>query len=210
MNHARTGNARCGHGWHIADMTAPTSETTDRALAGRMEEARTMTHSVDRRTFLALLAMAGSAAAAPRLKGFGGKKVAVLGAGLAGLSAAWNLQKNGYDVVVVEAQAIPGGRVKTIRKPFTNGGYAEAGAVRIFNNHHWTQKYIKLMGLESKLGAYDDDQGAHLWYLQGKRFVTPAGNWPLDGLTSRERRDPFSMIDEKRFTMFPRCRSEYE
>jgi monoamine oxidase len=139
--------------------------------------------------------MAGGTAAAPRLTTFGGKKVVVLGAGLAGLSAAWNLQKSGYDVVVVEAQAAPGGRVKTIRKPFTNGGYAEAGAVRIFNNHHWTQKYIKLMGLESKLGAYDDDQGAHLWYLQGKRFVTPAGDWPLDGLNSSERRNPFSMID---------------
>lgn len=154
-----------------------------------------MTHSIDRRAFLALLAMAGSAAAAPRLPTFGGKKVVVLGAGLAGLSAAWNLQKNGYDVVVLEAQDIPGGRVKTIRKPFKNGGYAEAGAVRIFNNHHWTQKYLKLMGLESKLGAYDDDVGAHLWYLQGKRFVTPAGDWPLDGLTSQEKANPFAMID---------------
>src|SRR5688500_6450841 len=154
-----------------------------------------MIQGVDRRAFLALLAMAGSAAAARGLTRSGGKKVVVLGAGLAGLSAAWNLQRNGYDVVVVEAQAIPGGRVKTIRKPFTNGGYAEAGAVRIFNNHHWTQKYIKLMGLESKLGAYDDDQGAHLWYLQGKRCVTPAGEWPLAGLNSRDTPDPFAAVD---------------
>ena len=96
---------------------------------------------------------------------------------------------------VLEAQDIPGGRVKTIRKPFKNGCYAEAGAIRIYNSHHWTQKYIKLMGLESKLGAYDDDQGAHLWYLQGKRFVTPTGDWPLDGLSARERADPFAMLD---------------
>jgi monoamine oxidase len=150
---------------------------------------------VDRRTFLALLAMAGSAAAAPRAPALSGKKVIVLGAGLAGLSAAWSLQKNGYDVVVLEAQDIPGGRVKTIRKPFRNGGYAEAGAVRIFDNHHWTQKYIRLTGLESKLGAYDDDVGAHLWYLQGKRFVTPAGDWPLDGLSAQEKANPFGMID---------------
>lgn len=154
-----------------------------------------MTRSIDRRTFLALLTAAGSVAAAPRLATTSGKKVVVLGAGLAGLSAAWNLQNNGYDVVVLEAQNIPGGRVKTIREPFKNGGYAEAGAIRIYDSHRWTQKYIKLMGLESKLGAYDDDRGAHLWYLQGKRFVTPTGNWPLDGLTSQEKADPYAMID---------------
>jgi monoamine oxidase len=156
-----------------------------------------MAHIVDRRTFLALLAMAGSAAAAPRLPKLGGKRVVVLGAGLAGLSAAWNLQKNGYDVTILEAQDIPGGRVKTIRKPFSNGCYAEAGALRIYDNHRWTRKYIRLMDLDSKLRAYDDDQGAHLWYLEGKRFVTPtAGDWPLAGLSAREKRNPFALIEE--------------
>ena len=151
---------------------------------------------LDRRTFLGLLAMASAAAAAPRLPA-GGKRVVVLGAGLAGLAAAWNLQKNGYDVTVVEAQDTAGGRVKTIREPFTHGCYAEAGAVRIYNNHRWTQKYIRLMGLDSKLRAYDDDKGAHLWYLQGKRFITPAtGDWPLPGLSAREKADPFAMVGE--------------
>jgi monoamine oxidase len=121
----------------------------------------------------------------------------VLGAGLAGLSAAWNLQNSGYDVTVVEAQDTPGGRVKTIREPFTNGCYAEAGAVRIYNNHRWTQKYVRAMNLESKLRAYDDDKGAHLWYVQGKRFVTPSqGEWPLAGLSPREKSNPFAMIDQ--------------
>lgn len=156
-----------------------------------------MARTFDRRTFVGLLAMVGAAAAAPRVPQLGGKRVVVLGAGLAGLAAAWNLQKNGYDVTVVEAQDTPGGRVKTLREPFTNGCYAEAGAVRIYNNHRWTQKYIRLMGLESKLRAYDDDKGAHLWYLQGKRFVTPtAGDWPLPGLSAREKANPFAMVEE--------------
>lgn len=38
-----------------------------------------MTHPIDRRTFLALLAMAGSAAAAPRLPKLDGNRVVVLG-----------------------------------------------------------------------------------------------------------------------------------
>ena len=135
---------------------------------------------LDRRAFLTLLAMAGVDAVAQPITRASGKRVVVLGAGLSGLAAAWNLMNRGYEVRVFEAQGIPGGRVKTIREPFQNGGYAEAGALRIPNNHRYTMKYIKLMGLESKLAAYQDD-GKRLWYLQGKRFTTPESEWPLAG-----------------------------
>jgi monoamine oxidase len=131
----------------------------------------------------------------PALAAAAGRTVVVLGGGLSGLTAAWNLMNQGYDVTVLEAQAFAGGRVRTIRDPFTNGGYAEVGAVRIPNNHRWTLKYIKAMGLESKLGSYNDDTGAHLWYLQKKRFLTPKGEWPLDGLTSREKANPLAMME---------------
>lgn len=152
-----------------------------------------MTARFDRRTFVALLTLAALDAVAQPLPRAAGKRAVVLGAGLAGLAAAWNLMQRGYDVRVFEAQDIPGGRVKTIRKPFRNGGYAEAGAVRIFDNHRWTMKYIKLMGLESKLVAYEDD-GKHLWYLQGKRFTTPSGEWPLHGLRPEEKTNPLAML----------------
>jgi monoamine oxidase len=152
-----------------------------------------MAQFMDRRAFLTLLATAGVAAAAPPILRANGKRVVVLGAGLSGLAAAWNLVQRGYDVRVFEAQDIPGGRVKTIRGPFKNGGYAEAGALRIPNNHRYTMKYIKLMGLESKLAAYEDD-GKHLWYLQGIRFTTPEGEWPLAGLNPEEKANPLAML----------------
>jgi monoamine oxidase len=153
-----------------------------------------MQQILDRRTFLKLVSMASGAMAlgnAPRLSG---KKVVVLGAGLAGLAAAWNLLQQGYDVLVLEAKGRPGGRVRTVRAPFRNGGYAEAGAVRIPSQHEWTLKYIRLMGLESKLVPYEQDIGDHLWYLQGRRFTAPTGGWPLDGLTPQEKADPFAML----------------
>lgn len=152
-----------------------------------------MTELIDRRAFLTLLAMASVDAAAQPIPRATGKRVVVLGAGLAGLAAAWNLMRHGYDVRVFEAQDLPGGRVKTIRKPFKKGGYAEAGALRLLNNHHYTMKYIKLMGLESKLVAYPED-GKHLWYLQGKRFTTPTGEWPLAGLSAEEKKTPLAML----------------
>jgi monoamine oxidase len=153
-----------------------------------------MQQILDRRAFLKLLSMASSVVAVGHARRLPGKRVVVLGAGLAGLASAWNLLQQGYDVLVLEAKDRPGGRVRTVRAPFRNGGYAEAGAVRIPSRHEWTMKYIRLMGLESKLVPYEQDIGNHLWYLQGRRFTTPTGDWPLEGLTPQERADPFAMV----------------
>jgi hypothetical protein len=114
----------------------------------RRDDPRPLT---DRRTFLKIAGAASARALFWPGALQAGRKVVVLGGGLAGLAAAWNLMRRGYEVVVLEAQARGGGRVQTIREPFKNGGYAEAGAVRIPSTHDWTMKYIRLMGLESKL-----------------------------------------------------------
>jgi monoamine oxidase len=53
-----------------------------------------------------------------------GKSVAIIGAGIAGLSAAQMLRKNGFDVTLLEAQDKVGGRLKTNRSldiPFDEG-----------------------------------------------------------------------------------------
>src|SRR6187549_1407319 len=57
------------------------------------------------------------------------RKVIVVGAGLAGLAAAYELVQLGHDVTVLEARTRPGGRVHTLRSPFADGLYAEAGAI---------------------------------------------------------------------------------
>lgn len=43
------------------------------------------------------------------------KKIIILGAGLAGMSSAYELTKLGYEVTVLEARNRPGGRIWTIR-----------------------------------------------------------------------------------------------
>lgn len=75
------------------------------------------------------------------------KKVIIVGAGLAGLSAAYELTQAGHDVTILEARMRPGGRVYTLREPFSDGLYAEAGAARIPADHNLTLKYAKLFGL---------------------------------------------------------------
>lgn len=56
-----------------------------------------------------------------------GTSVIVVGAGLAGLSAAVRLKKDGARVTLVEARDRVGGRVLTIRNIFADGQHAEAG-----------------------------------------------------------------------------------
>jgi len=80
-----------------------------------------------------------------------GKSVAVLGGGIAGLVAAYELRKLGFEVTVLEARSRPGGRVWTGRRgdkvefvdgttqtiEWAEGNYQNMGASRIPSTH-WT------------------------------------------------------------------------
>jgi len=94
------------------------------------------------------------------------KKVLVLGAGMAGLVAAYELTELGHDVTVLEARTRPGGRVHTLREPFSDGLYAEEGAARIPDEHDLTLKYVKTFELPlepfypSRLNAIRFDRGS--------------------------------------------------
>jgi monoamine oxidase len=63
----------------------------------------------------------------------GVKKVIVAGAGIGGLSCAWELMRRGHDVSVLEASARTGGHVFTFREGLDDGLYADGGA------EHFTQ-----------------------------------------------------------------------
>jgi monoamine oxidase len=66
------------------------------------------------------MGIASTASAPPALSGSGkGKKVLILGAGLAGMTAAYELEKLGYKVQILEARAFAGGRCQTARKGFS-------------------------------------------------------------------------------------------
>lgn len=87
---------------------------------------------MDRRRFLRL------SVAVPTLlqaRPAAGLPVVVVGAGLAGLRAAAMLRQAGRQVVVLEAREHAGGRVRTVRSPFDDGLYGEAGAIRIAPAH---------------------------------------------------------------------------
>ena len=70
------------------------------------------------------------------------RRIVVVGAGMAGLVAGYELGRAGHDVVILEAQGRIGGRVLTLREPFAPGLHAEAGAMRIPRSHALTVAYI--------------------------------------------------------------------
>jgi len=75
------------------------------------------------------------------------KRVVVVGAGMAGLTAASELLRAGHDPVILEAQQRVGGRVCTLREPFAPGLYAEVGAMRIPRAHKLTLAYVDRFAL---------------------------------------------------------------
>lgn len=86
---------------------------------------------------------------AKKIKNGKPKKVIIVGAGLTGLAAAHELIQAGHEVQILEAQHRVGGRIYTLRDPFAQGLYAEAGAMRIPRAHALTMAYIEKFGLQT-------------------------------------------------------------
>ncbi len=84
------------------------------------------------------------------------RTVTVIGAGLAGLSAAYDLHRAGWNVTVLEARDRVGGRVYSLRG-FSNGLVAEAGGEFIEESHTRMLALAKQFGLQ--LGRVGSWQG---------------------------------------------------
>lgn len=129
------------------------------------------------------------------------KKILVLGAGLAGLSAAFELVGKGHEVTVLEARLRAGGRVSTLREAFSDGLHADCGASELPANHEHTLRYVKQLGLE--LDPWYRPELLPLkrvFHIEGQRLVTsPVAHWPLP-LTSEEKTLGLAGMVDKYFT----------
>ncbi|SFM38816.1 flavin monoamine oxidase family protein [Rugamonas rubra] len=118
------------------------------------------------------MGIASTAAAPPQLSGSGkGKRVLILGAGLAGMTAAFELGKLGYDCQIIEARAFAGGRCQTARQGFTlqelggeaqtcqfdRGEYINHGPWRIPYHHQSTLHYTRLFEVPLEVMVNDND-----------------------------------------------------
>jgi monoamine oxidase len=98
-------------------------------------------------------------------------RIAIIGAGLAGLAAAYELDALGYETVVLEARMQAGGRVRTLRETFSDGLYAEAGAMAIADVDRLTLDYIKKFDLP--LQKTNPTGAERRFFVRGKWLTDP-------------------------------------
>ena len=108
-----------------------------------------------------------------------GKRVIIVGAGMAGLVAGYELARAGHDPVILEAQNRVGGRVYTLRR-FAPGLYAEAGAMRIPRVHDLTLGYVEHFGLQLRPFVMGNPKG--LVYVGGRRMTAEQAGLAPDEL----------------------------
>ncbi|MFB9902317.1 flavin monoamine oxidase family protein [Allokutzneria oryzae] len=100
------------------------------------------------------------------------KRVTVIGAGVAGLVAAHELERLGHSVQVLESRLAVGGRVRTHGfAGRANGPLAELGAMRIPASHNRTMQWIDLLGLSDRVRQFRT-----LFSDDASFLETPAGH----------------------------------
>ncbi|XP_035240734.1 L-amino-acid oxidase isoform X1 [Anguilla anguilla] len=83
------------------------------------------------------------------------RHIAIVGGGIAGLTAAHFLEGAGHKVTIVEASGRIGGRVETYRDKW-GGWYAEFGAMRIPSFHRILLNFTQKMGVQLNPFIQDD------------------------------------------------------
>jgi monoamine oxidase len=138
---------------HQARPTGPTRRTVLRGSVG-----------------VAAAAALGAAGAAPARAA--ATRVVVVGAGLAGLSAAYRLRAAGISATVVEAGTRVGGRCWSIRDAFAQGQVAEHGGELIDQNHTAIRQLAQELGLSLDNLLTSEQPGTEpVYYFDGAPYT---------------------------------------
>lgn len=161
--------------------------------AGRLEDYEYIVHLLSPPPDITNYALPGE------LKGV---KIGVIGGGLAGLSAAFELRKLGADITILEANENRiGGRVYTYYFDPEGKYYNEFGAHRIPVTHETTWHYINLLGLNTR--PLSVTQRNNFLYVHNTRLRTTDSIeqmlYPLYDLTPQERSTPWAELDDYAF-----------
>ena len=146
---------------------------------------------MSRRSLLKAAAAAVVSAALPRIAHAGsGPSIAIVGAGLAGLTAAYRLRQAGYAATIYEASTRAGGRCFSGRGAFDDGQIIEHGGELIDTGHRAIRKLAGELGLQldDLLQAEPKGSGA-LYYFDGGPYTVEQANTDFSGIWPALRDD---------------------
>ena len=134
----------------LQDAVATVAEATSRKVSVEqvLEERRTTRTRFIRDAGAAAIGLTAFGRLAAPARGAGAPKIAIVGAGLAGLSAAYSLRQAGYVADVYEGNDRVGGRCWTLRDAFPEGQIAEHGGELIDQSHGAIRNLTQELGLK--------------------------------------------------------------
>lgn len=129
-----------------------------------------------RREVLLAAGVGTAALAASKLQAFAGPvpRIVIVGAGLAGLNAAYQLKKKGVRTEIYEGSGRSGGRVMTARNAMGTGLTTELGGEYIDSGHKDMRDLCREFGLALRDFAKPSEQGFETTYLFGGQSLTEA------------------------------------
>lgn len=125
------------------------------------------------------------------------QRVIIAGAGLSGLSAAYQLAKRGFEVTILEGRERLGGRVFTLRKPFSDGLYLETGGELIGGGYKRMLGYADEFGVKYEEVPAEVETGGAVATLQDGIGTTAYLKGRLYPVGSVLRPHPYGLVDEE-------------
>ena len=168
----------------LAQLSSMRGEPLDEIIDRTLQRSESQ-HNISRRRFVAITAAASAALALdgclPRRGGgmplptprSDVEPVLIIGAGIAGLTAAYRLRQHGVPVRVIEAQQRVGGRMYSLRNGFADGQLCELGGELIDTGHSHIRALAAELSIElDDLRKVDAGLDADIWWVGGARRST--------------------------------------